>query len=90
MDGLTTRQKEVLDVIKSFINKKGYSPTQQEVADHFGFAVNAAKEHIAAIKKKGYITIERGSYRSIRVVDSSPLAKYSTKEILAEIKRREK
>ena len=33
---LTKNQKQVLDYIEAYIAEYGYSPTQNEIKDHFG------------------------------------------------------
>jgi len=43
MEKLTPRQNEVLKWIKKFINKNGYAPTRQEIADWFKFNTNGAQ-----------------------------------------------
>ena len=55
MIGITKRQKEVLNFIRVFIKENRFSPTMQEIADHFNFHVNAAQYHTVALDKKGYI-----------------------------------
>lgn len=70
---LTSRQAEILDYIKSFIAHEGMSPTLQEIADHFGFLQNSARDHLMSMEKKGAvyrISPKRGSRhvaRNIRV-----------------------
>jgi SOS-response transcriptional repressor LexA len=35
---LTKRQKEILDHIGVFIEERGYAPSFEEIAHHFGYA----------------------------------------------------
>ena len=35
---LTRRQKELIDFLDRFIEKKGYAPTIEEMAEHFGLS----------------------------------------------------
>jgi repressor LexA len=60
MKELTERQREVLSFIRKCINAH-YPPTVREVADHFDMSVKGAYDHLAALKKKGYIRTGRGS-----------------------------
>ncbi|MDP3958397.1 MAG: transcriptional repressor LexA [bacterium] len=53
---LTKRQKEVLDFIKAYSKKKGYSPSLEEIQAKFGFAsVSTAHFHVAKLKDGGYL-----------------------------------
>ena len=68
LDKLTTRQAEILDVIKASIKETGLPPTRAEIAQAFGFrSANAAEDHLRALERKGYITILPGSSRGIQV-----------------------
>ena len=69
---LTTRQKEILNIISQFIEKHKFPPTRSEVSAHFGFrSPNAAEAHLRALEKKSVIGIERGAARGISLL---PLA----------------
>ena len=35
---ITKRQKEILEYLKAFLLEEGYSPTLEEIANHFGLA----------------------------------------------------
>ena len=65
---LSGRQQEVLDFIRVFRRKNRYSPTRLEIATEMGFNVNAAQDHVKALKRKGYITYAPRISRSIRVL----------------------
>lgn len=67
---LTTRQREILDFIRSTLENLGAPPTRAEIASAFGFAShNAAEEHLKALARKGIIVLEPGSARGIRLVE---------------------
>lgn len=69
-DGLTPRQREILDFIRNSLDVLGAPPTRAEIANAFGFAsANAAEEHLKALAKKGNIVLEPGSARGIRLVE---------------------
>jgi repressor LexA len=51
----TERQKEVLDFIAAYINTHAYPPTIREVADFFSISVKGAHDHLAALRKKGFL-----------------------------------
>jgi len=66
MKNLTDRQKEILDLIKSYIGDYGFPPTRADISKELGFkSANAAEQHLRAIEKKGYIKILSGASRGI-------------------------
>lgn len=70
LEKLTSRQSEILEVIKVSIKETGFPPTRAEIAEAFGFrSANAAEDHLRALERKGYITILPGSSRGIQVTD---------------------
>jgi repressor LexA len=65
---LTSRQEQVLNLIKEHISETGYPPTRAEIAKRLGFkSANAAEEHLRALARKGFIEIVPGASRGIRV-----------------------
>lgn len=72
MNGLTARQQQVFDVIKSHIEDTGCPPTRAELAKILGFrSANAAEEHIKALARKGAIEIIEGASRGIRLPEEA-------------------
>ena len=66
MKDLTSRQKEILDLIKDHLNEKGFPPTRADISRTLGFkSHNAAEQHLRAIEKKGFISILSGASRGI-------------------------
>ena len=71
MRQLTPRQREILDMIQSFINEFGMPPTRAEIARELGFrSANAAEEHLRALQKKGVLELLPGASRGIQLKDS--------------------
>lgn len=65
---LTSRQLEVLTMIKNTIEQTGIPPTRAEIASALGFrSPNAAEDHIKALTRKGAISVSPGSSRGIRI-----------------------
>ena len=65
---LTKRQKEILDFITGFIDENGYSPSMEEIAEHFQFAsLNAVFKHLEALESRGYLHRETNRARSIQL-----------------------
>jgi repressor LexA len=57
MAALTPRQAEVLAFILDFQREHGMPPTRKEIAAYFGWSsINAAQEHVNALRRKGAIT----------------------------------
>lgn len=68
MSNLTSRQEQVLQLIKSYAEETGYPPTRAEIAQRLGYkSANAAEEHIKALARKGALEIIPGASRGIRL-----------------------
>ena len=71
MRQLTPRQKEILELIQSFIAEYGMPPTRADIARELGFkSANAAEEHLRALQKKGVLELVPGASRGIQLKDS--------------------
>lgn len=67
---LTRRQKEVMDFLSSFIEKRGYSPSYEEIASGLGLASLATvHKHIQALETKQYLRRNYNHSRSLEVGD---------------------
>jgi repressor LexA len=65
---LTRRQKEVMDFLASFIDRKGYSPSYEEIASGLGLASLATvHKHIQALEVKQYLRRSYNHSRSLEV-----------------------
>jgi len=74
MENLTSRQAQVLDLIKQYIGDTGYPPTRADIARELGFrSPNAAEEHLKALARKGAIEMIPGTSRGIRLPDDAGL-----------------
>ncbi|MCH8619074.1 transcriptional repressor LexA [Undibacterium sp. TS12] len=68
---LTSRQEQILNLIKDAIQNTGFPPTRAEIAAELGFrSTNAAEEHLQALARKGVIEIAAGTSRGIRLLES--------------------
>lgn len=72
---LTERQYNVLEFLKDFRRAKGFSPTLEEVAQHFGVSKITIHEHVRALEQKGAITREKHRARSIEIPDEETASK---------------
>ena len=67
---LYRRQKQILDFIKQYIEKYGYSPTLGEIAESIGVSSLATvHEHLQALVLKGVIKKFEGAVRGIELLD---------------------
>lgn len=67
---LYKRQRELLDFLRQYISKHGFSPTLQEIADAMDLASLATvHEHLKALVKKGLIKKFEGAVRGIEILD---------------------
>ncbi len=71
MRELTPRQRQVLELVRDFIEERGMPPTRAEIARALGFrSANAAEEHLRALERKGVLNLYPGTSRGIRLRDS--------------------
>lgn len=63
---MTKKQSRVLEFVQKFIRERGYPPTIREIGIRFRFGPRAAKEHLDAIERKGYIKRRKGA-RAIEI-----------------------
>lgn len=69
---LYRRQKQILDFIKQYIDKYGYSPTLGEIAEAIGVSSLATvHEHLQALEAKRVIKRFNGAVRGIEVLDQN-------------------
>jgi repressor LexA len=72
MEKLTSRQQQVLDLVRQHIEQTGYPPTRADIARELGFrSANAAEEHLKALARKGAIEMIAGASRGIRLPESA-------------------
>jgi len=65
---LTKRQKEILDFVSGFIDQNGYSPSMEEIAEHFHFtSLNAVFKHLEALESRGHLHRDSNRARSIQL-----------------------
>ncbi len=69
---LTKRQKEILDFLEEFQGEHGYSPSFEEIAQHFGYtSLATVHEHLENLRQKGYIRKSYNASRSIELVPAT-------------------
>src|SRR3972149_3244332 len=73
---LTKRQKEILDFVESYSQKKGYSPSFEEIRKRLKLAsVSTVHFHISKLKEGGYLGKTENKARAISVTEKESLVK---------------
>lgn len=63
---LTKKQKDVLDFITEYVRENGYSPTQKEIQEHFGFkSLGSVQDYIKYLTNGGYLNNDSHSVRGL-------------------------
>jgi len=66
---ITKRQKQILDYIKVYDQKKGYAPSLKEIKGHFNLSSESTvHQHLSALEEKGYLEKEKNQPRGVRVL----------------------
>jgi repressor LexA len=66
---LTKRQKEVLDYLVGFVNKRGYSPSFEEISKALKLtSLATVHKHINTLERKGFIRRGYNQSRSIEIL----------------------
>jgi repressor LexA len=86
MQGLTQRQRQILDFITRRIEEQGYPPTIREIGEEMGIrSTNGVNDHLKALERKGFLKREGLKSRALRPVGapSSPPRKNNRSEVVA-------
>lgn len=71
MSRLTSRQAEILTLIRDTIRVRGIPPTRAEIAREMGLrSVTTVVDHLRALAHKGVIELEPDTSRGIRLTDT--------------------
>lgn len=69
LDGLTARQRRILEVIQEAVRDRGFPPTIREIGEACGLTSPSSVSHqLAALEKKGFLRRDPKSPRAIDVV----------------------
>lgn len=69
MKPLTARQRQIWQLLQDHLATYGRPPTRMELAKRLGFrSPNAAEQHLRALASKGWIALEPGINRNIRLL----------------------
>src|SRR3990167_9328751 len=73
---LTKRQKEILDFVENYSQKKGYSPSFEEIRKKLKLAsVSTIHFHISKLKQCGYLGKIENQARAISISSKEPMIK---------------
>ena len=68
-DGLTPRQRLVLETIRSSVERRGYPPSMREIGELVGLtSPSSVKHQLMALERKGYLRRDPNRPRAIEVM----------------------
>lgn len=83
---LTRRQKEILDFVTRYLNKKGYAPTIEEICEHFDLSSLATvHKHLTNLQAKGFIKRSWNRSRAMELVPSEVEGKATALPLLGRV-----
>jgi repressor LexA len=72
---LTPKQKEILDFIRAYRQKRGLSPTQREICEAFGYSsFGTLQKHIKLLLEKGVLVRDWNKRRSLVLAEEEKRA----------------
>jgi repressor LexA len=72
---LTPKQKQILDFIRSYRQKRGLSPTQREICEEFGYSsFGTLQKHIKLLLEKGVLVRDWNKRRSLVLAEEDKAA----------------
>lgn len=75
---LTERQKNVYELIRSLMIRRGYGPTVREIGEHFGIkSPNGVMCHLRALERKGLIRRSPNKSRAIELTHAADRSAHS-------------
>jgi repressor LexA len=73
-DGLTVRQRRVLEVIRNSVDRRGYPPSLREIGEAVGLTSPSSVAHqLTSLERKGYLRRDPNRPRAIEVVSPDTL-----------------
>jgi repressor LexA len=69
-DGLTVRQRKVLEVIRDSVERRGYPPSMREIGEAVGLTSTSSVAHqLSTLERKGYLRRDPNRPRAVEVRD---------------------
>lgn len=72
MKSLKPETQQVYRFIHSFIDDRGFAPSQREIADGCYMARSSVQRHLDVLEARGFIERELGMARSLSLTDHIP------------------
>ena len=73
-NGLTVRQRRILEVIKDSVARRGYPPSMREIGEAVGLTSPSSVSHqLASLQRRGFLRRDPNRPRAIEVVAPAPL-----------------
>jgi repressor LexA len=67
-DGLTTRQRKVLEVIRDSVERRGYPPSMREIGESVGLTSTSSVSHqLTTLERRGYLRRDPNRPRALEV-----------------------
>ncbi len=77
--GLTPKQHKLLQFINTYQSENGYSPSQREIANHFGFkSLGTVQNYLKRLQDNQFLKKEWNSKRGIQVMNTTSTSATST------------
>jgi repressor LexA len=68
-DGLTPRQRRILEVIREWVDRRGYPPSVREIGEAVGLTSTSSVAHqLRALERKGYLRRDPNRPRAVGVL----------------------
>jgi len=81
-DGLTPRQRGVLDTIRTSVETRGYAPSMREIGEAVGLtSPSSVKHQLTTLERKGYLRRDPNRPRAMELVTPGPAANSATTEL---------
>lgn len=69
---LTPKEKMVLEFIENYFSEAGFSPSYQEIKEHFNLAsFNSVQNYLKQLSQKGYVQVLPHQKRAIQLLQAS-------------------
>lgn len=71
-DQLSTRQQQILELIKATVAERGYPPSVREIGEHIGLSSpSTVHSHLSSLVKAGFLRRDPAKPRAIEVIDGT-------------------
>ena len=68
IEGLTARQRKVLEVISASVERRGYPPSMREIGEAVGLtSTSSVSHHLTTLEKKGFLRRDPNRPRAVEV-----------------------